>query len=39
LAPGSAVFALIKTVAIDRRGVGRNGETIALGEAVQVFDG
>jgi molybdate transport system ATP-binding protein len=39
LAPGSAVFALIKTVAIDRRGVGRNGEAIALGQAVRVLDG
>jgi molybdate transport system ATP-binding protein len=39
LAPGRPVFALIKTVAIDKSGVGRGGEAAVADEVVQVFDG
>jgi molybdate transport system ATP-binding protein len=39
LAPGLEVFALIKTVAIDRRTLSRQGETADLeGDAEEVFD-
>jgi molybdate transport system ATP-binding protein len=38
LVPGQQVFALIKTVAIDRRSLGRDSETADLDE-VEVFDG
>jgi molybdate transport system ATP-binding protein len=39
LAPGRQVFAVIKTVAIDRRSLSRQGETADLeGEAEEVFD-
>jgi molybdate transport system ATP-binding protein len=37
LAPGRAVFALVKTVAIDRPGLGRDG--VVFGDRLQVFDG
>jgi molybdate transport system ATP-binding protein len=39
LAPGRQVFALIKTVAIDRRSLGRDGETADFDQEVEVFDG
>jgi molybdate transport system ATP-binding protein len=39
LAPGGEIFALIKTVAIDRRSLGRQEETAELGDGVEVFDG
>ena len=39
LAPGHQVFALIKTIAIDRRTLSRQGETANLeGDAEEVFD-
>jgi len=38
LEPGRQVFALIKTVAIDRRSLGRQVETGALAEEVEIFD-
>jgi molybdate transport system ATP-binding protein len=39
LAPGREVFAVIKTVAIDRRSLGRQDETADLDDEVEVFDG
>ena len=39
LAPGCEVFAVIKTVAIDRRSLGPRGEAADLDEEVEVFDG
>jgi molybdate transport system ATP-binding protein len=39
LTPGKAVFALIKTVAIDRPGRDLDGKPVAAGEPVQVFHG
>ncbi|HUC69855.1 MAG TPA: molybdenum ABC transporter ATP-binding protein [Stellaceae bacterium] len=39
LVPGRPVFALIKTVAIDRRSLGGGGEAADFGEEVDVFDG
>jgi molybdate transport system ATP-binding protein len=39
LVPGRPVFALVKTVAIDRRSLGREGEAADFGEEVEVFDG
>ncbi len=39
LEPGGAVFGLIKAVAIDRPGVGRELAAANCAEAVQVFDG
>ncbi len=39
LEPGRRVFALIKTVAIDRRSLGRDGEIADLDQEVEVFDG
>ena len=39
LKPGRRVFALIKTVAIDRRSLGRGGETADFDQEVEVFDG
>ena len=38
LAPGRRVFALIKTVAIDRRSLGRDGDTADFDEGIEVFD-
>ncbi len=39
LAPGRRVFAVIKTVAIDRRSLGRRAEDTELDDGVDVFDG
>jgi molybdate transport system ATP-binding protein len=39
LVPGREVFAVIKTVAIDRRSLGRQDETADLDDEVEVFDG
>jgi molybdate transport system ATP-binding protein len=39
LAPGREVFAVIKTVAIDRRSLGHQGEAADLDDQVEVFDG
>jgi hypothetical protein len=39
LAPGREIFALIKTIAIDRRSLGHQEETAELGDGVEVFDG
>ncbi len=39
LVPGRQVFALIKTVAIDRRSLGRQSESVDLNDEVEVFDG
>jgi molybdate transport system ATP-binding protein len=39
LAPGSAVFALVKTVAIDRRSLGGNGKAADFDTEMAVFDG
>jgi molybdate transport system ATP-binding protein len=39
LIPGREVFAVIKTVAIDRRSLGHQGEAAALDDQVEVFDG
>jgi molybdate transport system ATP-binding protein len=39
LQPGREVFAVIKTVAIDRRTLSRQGETPNPGEDVEIFDG
>jgi molybdate transport system ATP-binding protein len=39
LRPGRRVFALIKTVAIDRRSLGRLAETNPLDSEVEIFDG
>jgi len=39
LVPGCEVFAVIKTVAIDRRSLGPRGEAADLDEEVEVFDG
>jgi len=39
LVPGREVFAVIKTVAIDRRSLGHQGETVDLDDEVEVFDG
>lgn len=39
LAPDREVFAVIKTVAIDRRSLSRRGEAADLDEGVEVFDG
>jgi molybdate transport system ATP-binding protein len=39
LVPGREIFAVIKTVAIDRRSLGRQGEAADLDEQVEVFDG
>jgi molybdate transport system ATP-binding protein len=39
LAPGREVFAVIKTVAIDRRSLGHQGEVVDLDDQVEVFDG
>jgi len=38
LVPGCEVFAVIKTVAIDRRSLGHHGEEVDLDE-VEVYDG
>jgi molybdate transport system ATP-binding protein len=38
LAPGREVFALIKSVAIDRRSLGHQGEVADLDDEVEVFD-
>jgi molybdate transport system ATP-binding protein len=39
LAPGREIFAVIKTVAIDRRSLGPQSEAADLDGAVEVFDG
>lgn len=39
LVPGREVFAVIKTVAIDRRSLGHQGEAVDLDDQVEVFDG
>ena len=39
LLPGREVFAVIKTVAIDRRNLGSPAEAVDLDEEVEVFDG
>jgi len=39
ITPGRPVFALIKTVAIDRRSLGRDNAAADLDEAMEVFDG
>ena len=39
LLPGREVFAVIKTVAIDRRSLGRQNEATDLDDEVEVFDG
>ena len=39
LVPGREVFAVIKTVAIDRRSLGHRGETVDFDDEVEVFDG
>ena len=39
LVPGRQVFAVIKTVAIDRRSLGRQGEAADLDDEVKFFDG
>ena len=39
LVPGCEVFAVIKTIAIDRSSLGPRGEAADLDEEVEVFDG
>jgi molybdate transport system ATP-binding protein len=39
LVPGREIFAVIKTVAIDRRSLGQQGEAADLDDQVEVFDG
>jgi molybdate transport system ATP-binding protein len=39
LVPGREIFAVIKTVAIDRRSLGHQGEAVDLDDQVEVFDG
>ena len=39
LSPGREIFAVIKTVAIDRRSLGPQSEASDLDEEVEVFDG
>jgi len=39
LVPGREIFAVIKTVAIDRRSLGHQGEAVELGDQVEVYDG
>jgi molybdate transport system ATP-binding protein len=39
LVPGREIFAVIKTVAIDRRSLGHQGEAADLDDQVEVFDG
>jgi molybdate transport system ATP-binding protein len=39
LVPGREVFAVIKTVAIDRRSLGHQGEAVDLDDQVEVYDG
>jgi molybdate transport system ATP-binding protein len=39
LAPGREVFAVIKTIAIDRRNLSRRDETADLDNEVEIFDG
>lgn len=39
LVPGRRVFALVKTVAIDRRSLGRDAQAAEFGAALEVFDG
>ena len=38
LAPGREVFAVIKTVAIDRRSLSRRGEAAELDDGMEIFD-
>ncbi len=39
LTPGCTIFALVKTVAIDRRSLGRDGSAADFGEELELFDG
>lgn len=39
LVPGRQIFALIKTIAIDRRSLGRQAETADVDDEVEIFDG
>lgn len=39
LAPGRPVFAVVKTIAIDRRSLGRGGGTADFDDGIEVFDG
>ena len=39
LVPGREVFAVIKTVAIDRRSLGHQGDAVDLDDQVEVYDG
>jgi molybdate transport system ATP-binding protein len=39
LVPGREVFAVIKTVAIDRRSLGHHGEAVDLDGQVEIYDG
>jgi hypothetical protein len=39
LVPGREVFAVIKTVAIDRRSLGHPGEAVGLDDEAEVYDG
>jgi molybdate transport system ATP-binding protein len=39
LVPGREIFAVIKTVAIDRRSLGHQSEAVDLDDQVEVFDG
>ena len=39
LVPGREVFAVIKTIAIDRRSFGHQGEAVDLDDQVEVYDG
>jgi molybdate transport system ATP-binding protein len=39
LAPGCEVFAVIKTVAIDRRSLGHQDDAVDLDDQIEVFDG
>jgi molybdate transport system ATP-binding protein len=38
LTPGREVFAVVKTVAIDRRSLSRRGEAADLGDEMETFD-
>ncbi|MBV8131180.1 MAG: molybdenum ABC transporter ATP-binding protein [Alphaproteobacteria bacterium] len=39
LVPGREIFAVVKTVAIDRRSLGHQGEAVDLDDQVEVYDG
>jgi hypothetical protein len=38
LVPGREVFAVLKTVAIDRRSLGHHGEAVDRDDQVEVYD-